>query len=142
MLFGECPSSRGVVHRRGYHCVEKPKSMSKLLSSRRQLLSILVERCPGSPDTISDFGRLLQLESYHLSKYFVLSSLVNISTLMSSISISYLMFKLWLMRIFVFPEWIPSPTFAVLRLNSHNMFWSCSFEDAKIGERRQQISCL
>ena len=70
VLICECPSSTGVVHRRGYHCVEKPKSMFKHASSRCQLLSILVERCPGSPDTISDFGRLLLLESYHLPRVF------------------------------------------------------------------------
>ena len=34
MLFCECRGSRGVVHRRGYHCVEKPKLMSKHGSSR------------------------------------------------------------------------------------------------------------
>ena len=70
MLFCECPDSRGVVHRRGYHCVEKPKSMSKHVSSRCQSLYILVERGLSSPDTIYDFGRLLLLESYHLVQVF------------------------------------------------------------------------
>ena len=37
---------------------------------RSQLLSALVERRPGSPDTISDFGHLLLLESYHLAQVF------------------------------------------------------------------------
>ena len=64
VLCCECPSSRGVVHRRGYRCVEKPKSMSKHASS------VLVKRRPSSPDSISDFGRLLLLESYHLAQVF------------------------------------------------------------------------
>ena len=80
MLFCECPCSRGVVHRRGYHSVEKPKSMSEQVVFRSQLLSVLMERCPDSPDSISDFGRLLLLESYLLAQVFVLSLLVNIST--------------------------------------------------------------
>ena len=64
-------------------------------------------------------------------KYVVLSSLVNISTLLSSVSISFLMmFELWLLRIFVFPGCILSPTFSVLHLKSPHIFGSCSFEDA------------
>ena len=50
---------------------------------------------------------------------------------MSSISISILLFELWLLRIFVFLGWILTPTVFVLRLNSHNIFWSCSFEDSQ-----------
>ena len=50
---------------------------------------------------------------------------------MSSNSISFLMFELWLQRIFVFPGCILSPTFSALRLKSHNIFWSCSFGDEK-----------
>ena len=49
------------------------ESHAKHVNFRCQLLSILVELCPGSPDTNSDFGRLLLLEIYHLAKYFVLS---------------------------------------------------------------------
>ena len=60
----------------------------------------------------------------------VLSSLVNISNLMSSISISFLMFELLLLRIVVSPGCILSPTLSVLRLRSHNIFWSFSLEDA------------
>ena len=48
--------------------VEKPKSTSEHVSSRCQLMSTLVELCQGSPASISDFGRLLLLESYHLSQ--------------------------------------------------------------------------
>ena len=36
----------------------------------------------------------------------------------------------FLLRIFVFPGWILSPTFSLRCLNSHDIFWSCSFEDA------------
>ena len=63
-------------------------------------------------------------------KYVALSSLVDISTMMSSISISFPMFELWLLRIFVFPGRIISSTFSELRLKSHSIFWSCSFEEA------------
>ena len=42
---------------------------------------------------------------------------------MSSISISFLMFELWLLRIFVFPGWILGPTFSVLRLKIALHFW-------------------
>ena len=95
MLFCEWLSSRDVIHRRRYHCVEQPKSMSEHVSSRCNLLSILVERCPTSPGTISDFGRLLLLEKLSSGPNMLYSSLVNISTMMSSIPISCLMFKLW-----------------------------------------------
>ena len=44
--------------------------MSKPVCSRCQLLSFLVERRPGGPDKISDFGRLLLLDSYHLAQVF------------------------------------------------------------------------
>ena len=63
-------------------------------------------------------------------KYFVLSPFVSFSTFMSSVSMSFLVSEPWLLRIFVFPGWILSPTFSVLLLNSHNIFWSCSFEVA------------
>ena len=62
VLFGGCPCSRGVVHRRGYHSVEKPKSMSEHVVFRCQLLPVL--------DSISDFGRLLLLEIPHLAQVF------------------------------------------------------------------------
>ena len=62
-------------------------------------------------------------------RYVVHSSLVNISTLMSSISIlSWCSsFGCW---VFVIPGCILSSTFSVPRLKSHNIFWSCSFEEA------------
>ena len=37
---------------------------------RCQFLTVLVKRRPGSPDSISDFGRLLLLESNHLAQVF------------------------------------------------------------------------
>ena len=44
--------------------------MFEQVISRCELLSVLVERCPSGPDLISDFGRLLLLESYHLAPVF------------------------------------------------------------------------
>ena len=68
VFFRECTCSWGVAHRWGYDSVEKPKSICEHAISRSQLLSVLVERCTCSPDSISDFGRLLLLENYHLSQ--------------------------------------------------------------------------
>ena len=67
VFFCGCPGSRGVAHCRGYDYVEKPKSMSELVSSRCEVLSALAKRRPGSPDSISDFGRLLLQERNHLA---------------------------------------------------------------------------
>ena len=67
-------------------------------------------------------------------RYFVLSSLVNISTLMSSISISFLMFELRLLRIFVFPGYMLSPTFprAALEVTRH------FFEDVALLKKQKK----
>ena len=51
------------------------------------------------------------------------------------------MFKLWLLRIFVFPGWILSHTFSVLHLNSQNIFEAVLLR-MQTGARRQQSSCL
>ena len=143
VVFCEGPCSRGVIHRRECHCAEKPKSMSKHVSFfDASSLPVLVECRPSSPDSISDFGRLLLLERNRLTQVSqAFSSCHCISTLMSSISISFLMFELWLRRIFAFPGWIPSPTFSVLRLNSHNIFGAVLLSVQK-STSRQQISCL
>ena len=118
VLFCECLCSRGVAHRRGFHCVEKPKSMFLDVSSclywwnvaQAALIRFLIS-------VVSCCWKVIIWP-----KYFALSPLANISTLN--------VISLWLLRIFVFPGWILSPTFSVLLLNSHNIFWSCSFEDA------------
>ena len=62
-----------------------------------------------------------------ISVTLCLTSSVNTSSLLLSISISFVLFKLWLLRIFVFPGCTLSPTFPV---QSHNIFWSC-FVEAK-----------
>ena len=46
---------------------------------------------------------------------------------MLSISIYFLMFELWLLRILVFLGCVLSPTFSVLRLKSHNIFFEVFF---------------
>ena len=79
-----------VADRRSYHCVEQPESMFQHVVFRCQFLPALVKCRPGSPDSISDFGRLLLRESNHLAKNLTLSPLVIISTFMSSTSISFL----------------------------------------------------
>ena len=59
-------------------------------------------------------------------RYFALSHADNISTYMLLISISFLLFGLWLLRIFVLSQWIFNPTLSVLCLKSHIIFWSCT----------------
>ena len=93
-------------------------------------LFVFVERRLSIPGTILVLGRLLLLECNHLTKKFGTFFSGKNSTLILSISISFLLFELWLLRIFVFPGWILSPTFSVQCLKSHYIFWSCSFVEA------------
>ena len=76
---------------------------------------VFVKRRPNSPDSILDLGCLELLRCVTICpRYLVLSSLVNISTLMLSIYISTLLLELWLLRISVFPGCILNPTFSEL----------------------------
>ena len=73
--------------------------MIEQVISRSQLLSVLVERRPDIPDSISDFGRLLLLESNYLAQVFRAFSSCQYLHFMSSISISFLVSEVWLPRI-------------------------------------------
>ena len=64
-MFQKRSSSSGLSQRR------KAEVMSEHVVSRCQLLSVPVERCPSSPDSISDFGRVLLLESQHFVEPFI-----------------------------------------------------------------------
>ena len=66
--FGGCPCSRCVAYRRSYCCVEQSETVFEQVVFRCQLLSVLVKRRPGCPDTILDFGRFLLLECKLLAK--------------------------------------------------------------------------
>ena len=68
VLFCGCPCSRCVAYRRSYHCVEQPESMFEQVVFRCQFLPVLVKCRPSSPDSISDFGRLLLQERNHLAQ--------------------------------------------------------------------------
>ena len=65
---------------------------------------LFVERRRSSPSTILDHGHLLFPNVIVWPRYFVLSSFDKISTLMLSISISFLLFELWLLRIWMYFE--------------------------------------
>ena len=80
----------------------KAESMSEQVVFRRQFLSVLVKRHSGSPDSISDFGRLLLLESNLLAQVFRAFLLLPVFRLMSSTSISLFVSEHWLLGIFVF----------------------------------------
>ena len=70
---------------------------------RSQLLSVLVERRPGSPDSICDFGRLL-LDSNHVAQVSrAFSSCQYFDFYVIDFIFSFLVLELWLLRIFVFP---------------------------------------
>ena len=70
VLFCGSPCAWCVKHRRSYHSVEMSESMFERVVSRCQFLSVLVERRLSSPDSISDFDRLLLLECNHLFQIF------------------------------------------------------------------------
>ena len=100
---------------------------------RCQFLSVLVKRRPGSPDSISDFGRLLLLESNIWPKYFVLSPLVSITTFMLSTSISFLVFRV-----------LVAKNFRLSWMNPESHFFSTPLEFAQpflklfFGRRKQE----
>ena len=99
MFFVGCPCSRWVAYRRSYCCVEQSETVFEQIVFRCQLLSVLVKRRPGCPDTKLDFGRFLLLEC---------NLLIKISILISSICISFFESEhklLWLLRTFV-PSWV------------------------------------
>ena len=132
-LFCECPCTRYVACRGSYCCVEQSETVFEHEVSRCQLLSVLVERLPGSPDSISDFGRLLLLESNHLAQEFRAFSspqyfelyVIHLNFFSGVRALVTENFRLPWMD----PRWILSPTFSVLLMNSHNIFWRCSLED-------------
>ena len=116
--------------------------MSKQTRFRCQLLFVFVQCCPSSPDAIPDFGRLFCCgKVIAWPRYFVLSSLKSVSTLMLSISISFLLFQLWLLRIFVFPGCILGPTFSVLCLKSHSIFEAALLRKQIVVHRHQISIC-
>ena len=68
VFFGGCPCSRCAACRRSHCCVEQPESMFERVVVRCQLLPVLVECRPSSPDSILDFGRLLLQERDRLAQ--------------------------------------------------------------------------
>ena len=92
--------------------------MSKHISSRCQLLSILVERRPSGSDSISDFGRLL-LSSEPSILYTPLLLIFRVVCHQSQFFVILVAENFRL-------SWVNSESFfSVLRLNSHCIFWSC-----------------
>ena len=84
-----------------------------------QLLPVLVERRPGCPDSILDFGRLLLPERNHLAQvshafnpcqYFDLHFFFRVRAKAALVAEN-----------FRFSGWILRPTFSVLFLKSHNI---------------------
>ena len=99
---------------------------------RCQLLSVVAECRPCC--SIFDFCRFLLVERDFLtliiSRFHFLSIFrYSCHQLQDAFFVCELM-VLWLLRIFVLSGWILSHTFSVLLLNSHNIFRSCSLEDA------------
>ena len=92
--------------------------MFEQIISRCQLLCVLVERRPSSPDSMSDFGHRLLLENNHLAQ-----------AVRDFSSCQYFDYY-----------FIDFNFFLVFELESH--FFSTPLEFAQRRARRQQISCL
>ena len=116
--------------------------MSEHVISRCQLLSVLVERGPGSPDSISDFGRLLLLESNRLAQIFCALSfcpcfdcnVINLNLFSDVQALVIENFRLSWMD----PE---SHVFSTSLEFVLNVFGAVLLR-MQIGARRQRMSCL
>ena len=140
MLFCMGPSSRCVIHRGWYHCVEKPKSVSQHASFRCQLLSIFVECCPRSFDAIPVFCRLLLMKNNHLAKILFFFSYKHLDV--DVVNFNFSSVRALVAEDFRLSFMYSESHFSVLRLKSQNMFWSCSLEWANSSTSSAKISYL
>ena len=103
---------------------------------------VFVECCPSSPDTISDFGRFLLLESYHLAQVFCTFfscqnfdfDVINLNFFSDVRALVAENFRL---------SWMDSEShFFCTVLESRTACFGAVLLRMQIGARRQQISCL